>query len=423
MLSIPWYFTNIRNDEQFFGLAYTLITVAAMFWGLYSGAIIDKYSRKKVFLFINIAGALVLCGAAAPGFYAGEISYWIVTLVFGFTMMFYNIHYPCLYAFAQEVSAAGHYGKVNSMIEVQGQATTMAAGVAGAIMLKGSADGIVELGGMTLHTGIIFKPWSLQEIFLMDGFTYVLALVLISMIAYTPKREAKQEEGSVLVRMKQGINYLKHNKRVLLFGNCSYSIFVVLLVEVHLLLSWYVNNHLNAGADVYAIAEVFYALGALFAGLAIRKLFKSMDSVGAVIMLMAVTIAALFWVSFSKNAWIFYLFSVIIGVTNAGTRVLRNTWLFQHVPNHVMGRVGSVFNMLNTFQRLLFSLLFSVPFFSKGSNVTWAYFAGGIFILLNLLPVVLNYNQLTRKEDNLAEDSKPVRVQLDENKEQDGERP
>jgi MFS transporter, DHA3 family, macrolide efflux protein len=398
MLSIPWYFTNIKNNEQFFGLAYTAITIISIFWGLYSGTLIDKYSRKGIFLGVNIIGAIVLLGSAALGFYNGTLSEWIVITVFGFTMLFYNIHYPCLYAFAQEVSESGSYGKINSMIEIQGQATTMAAGFAGAILLNGSSDGIVHLAGLKIDTGIVFKSWSMHEIFLVDGITYVLGLFLIGMIVYTPKLKPAEESKHVFRRMKEGTSYLKHHKKIFLFGNCSYSIFVVLLIEVHLLLAWYVNNHLNEGAEVYALAEVLYAVGALFAGFAIRRLFKGMNSVLAVVVLMITTVIVLFWVSFSQQAWIFYAFSAIIGVTNAGARVLRTTWLFEHVPNYVMGRVGSVFNTLNTSQRLLFSLLFSIPFFSKGSNVTWAYFIGGIFILLNLIPVLFYYTKLQTKE-------------------------
>ena len=40
-------------------------------------------------------------------------------LVFGLTMFNYNIHYPNLYAFVQEITDKKHYGKINSYIEVQ----------------------------------------------------------------------------------------------------------------------------------------------------------------------------------------------------------------------------------------------------------------------------------------------------------------
>jgi MFS family permease len=232
----------------------------------------------------------------------------------------------------------------------------------------------------------------------MDGITYVVAFFLVLVIKYSPQVQEKIDEGSIFQRMKMGMDYFKNHKVIFVFGNCSFSIFVILLVEVHLLLAWYVNNHLHEGADVYAFAEVFYAVGALFAGLAIRKLFRGTNTVLSVIILMGVTVAGLFWVSFSQQCWIFYVFSILIGVTNAGTRVLRTTWLFEHVPNNVMGRVGSVFNVLNIFQRLLFGIIFSLAFFSSGSNVIWAYFIGGIFVLMNMLPIIFYYGKLSGRK-------------------------
>jgi MFS transporter, DHA3 family, macrolide efflux protein len=400
MLSIPWYFTNIRKEECVFSYTYIIVTAATIFWSLYSGTLIDRYPRKKVFLWLNICGGIILFGAAASGFLLSEVPPLIVLLVFCSTMFVYSLHYPCLYAFGQEITEAGNYGRFNSLVEVQGQATTMLAGVAGALLLNGTADGKIELLGLHFQLPFSVRALHMHEIFLFDGITYLIAIALISFISYTPQVKVKVDTGKISDRMKQGWFYLRENKSVLLFGNASYAIFVVLLIEVHLLLAWYVDNHLKKGADVYASAEVYYALGALFAGLAIRKIFSGINSVASVIVLMLITVALFFWVSFTTEVWIFYVFSILIGITNAGARVLRNTWLFQQVPNFVMGRVGSVFSVLNIVQRLFFSMLFSLPFFSRGSNVTWAYFISGVFVLLNLLPVFFHYRKLVPKNAN-----------------------
>ena len=47
-----------------------------------------------------------------------------VVFVFGITIFNYNIHYPNLYAFGQEITEPKNYGKLNSYIEVQGQVTS-----------------------------------------------------------------------------------------------------------------------------------------------------------------------------------------------------------------------------------------------------------------------------------------------------------
>lgn len=196
-----------------------------------------------------------------------------------------------------------------------------------------------------------------------------------------------------------GWDYLRKHPLLFVFGNSSYSIFVVLLVEVHLLLPIYVHNHLQKGGDVYASSEIYYTFGALLAGFGIRQMFKHTNSVKAIIILMFVSVAVLWWAAFTQSVMVFFIFSAIIGLTNAGTRVLRVTYLFNHIPNNLMGRTGSVFHAINIILRVLFSWLFSFAFFSEGSNITWAYFIGGAFILLSVFPLIANYRGLTGKDE------------------------
>ena len=60
MLAIPWYFAK-QNQSSTFTLAYGFITLLVLFFGLYAGTLVDKYSRKGNFLAINlICGSFIL---------------------------------------------------------------------------------------------------------------------------------------------------------------------------------------------------------------------------------------------------------------------------------------------------------------------------------------------------------------------------
>jgi MFS family permease len=397
MLSIPWYFGSVLNQSSVFNLAAGFITVATIIWSLYAGTIIDKYPRKKVFLVINICGGLLLSAVAASGFIWGHLSPALVLLVFAGTMFIYSIYYPSLYAFGQEITERENYGRMNSRLEIQAQATSMLAGAAGAILLSGTKSQGINLLGLNIHLGFDIHRWELWEIFLLDGSTYFISIVLIGLIKYVPAEAKIIESGNVMERIKGGFQFLKGNPSLFWFGNASYAIFVVLLVEVHLLLSPYVSKHLHADPFVYTSAEIWYAIGALFAGLAIRHLFRSMHTVRAIIILMSFTVVGLFITAFTQSIAWFFAFSVMIGVTNAGTRILRITYLYKHIPNHIIGRASSVFNVINIALRALLSFLFAAPFFTNSDHVTWAYFAGGVFVLLWMLPMLFKYRQLTEK--------------------------
>ena len=42
-----------------------------------------------------------------------------------------------------------------------------------------------------------------------------------------------------------------------------------------------------------------------------------------------------FFMSQYNYIWIFFLANFIIGITNAGVRILRTTFIFNHVPNNL----------------------------------------------------------------------------------------
>jgi DHA3 family macrolide efflux protein-like MFS transporter len=395
MLSIPWYFGSVLNQSTLFNLSAGIITIATIFWSLYAGTLIDKYPRKKVFLIINTCGGLMLCSVAAVGYIQGTLSPGLVLFVFAGTLFIYSIYFPSLYAFGQEITEKENYGKMNSRLEIQAQATSMLAGAFGAVLLSGTKDQAINLLGLTVPLGFDIEKWQMRDIFLLDGSTYFLSLLLISAIRYVPVQETPTEQGTVIARIRSGFSFLKAHPDLFWFGNASYAVFVVLMVEVHLLLSPYVSRHLLAAPFVYTSAEIWYAIGALFAGLAIRRLFKSMHTVRAVIVMMFVTCLGLFVTAFTKSVTWFFAFSALIGVTNAGIRILRMTYLYKHIPNHIIGRASSAFNMINVFLRAVLSFVFAIPFFTEGNHVIYAYFTGGCFILLWIIPVLTRFKKLT----------------------------
>ena len=98
--------------------------------------------------------------------------------------------------------------------------------------------------------------------------------------------------------------------------------------------------------------------------------------------------------AFTQSSIMLIFVCFILGLTNAGTRVLRITYLFNHIPNHIIGRTGSVFQTLNVMIRFAFITLFSLAFFAKESNVTWAYFISGLFIFISIFPLLIYYKKL-----------------------------
>jgi MFS family permease len=400
MLAIPWYFSDILNASSTFGTIYGIATFLTLFWGLYVGTLIDRYPRKNIFLLITLIGALIIGSIALSGFLLGEVPMVLIGVVFCTTLFIYNVHYPTLYAFGQEISEKKNYGKMNSFIEVQGQATSVISGAFAAILITGIDEQFLTDIGLNEIVNFRLEAWSIHEIFLMDACTYAIAFILILFIKYNPVAKQAVHLGSVYSRLKQGALFLKKHPLLFHFGLGSYAIFAMFLIHIHQLVPVYISNHLEANSAVYAGAKMMYALGAMLSGIGIRWVFKRTNTIKAIIIMMVLSFIVFELLTFSESSAVLVFVCFVLGLTNAGTRVLRITYLFNHIPNNLIGRTGSVFQTLNVLIRFSFITLFSLTFFTKEDNITWSYFIIGLFIFISILPLLIYYKGLIKMKIN-----------------------
>ena len=400
MIAIPWYFVKIVERPEMFASAYIGITFLTLFWGLYAGTLIDRYSRKKLFIIINIICGFCIGSIALYGFYMDHLDEMLVILVFGITIFNYNVHYPNLYAFGQEITEPKNYGKLNSYIEVQGQVTSVLAGAFAAILLTGTTNNSLEIGGFTFNLPFDIKAWEIYEVFLMDAITYIIVIFIFLLMKYIPISKEETHTDSLFDRLKGGFKYLQAHPVIFVFGLASYMLFAFTLVEVHVLLPSYVDKFLQMDGNVYASAEIYYSFGAIFSGLMILRIFKNFNTVVGVIVMMIVVAFAFYMMAIYNILWIFFLGNFVLGITNAGVRILRTTYIFNHVPNNLIGRTNSVFNTLNIVFRMMLIGIFALPFYQIDDNIRFGYLVGVIMMGLAIIPLVMWYKRIVTAERN-----------------------
>ncbi|MGD1845680.1 MAG: MFS transporter [Salibacteraceae bacterium] len=403
MLAIPWYFTSVLQEASLFGTIYAGVTLFTILWSIYAGSLIDKYPRKNLFLAITAVGCLVVGGISSVGFITGTIPTFLVAGVFCLTICNYQMHYPALYAFSQELTDKSNYGRINSILEVQGQSTNMISGGFAALLFTGINQEVLQAWGLE-WISIEVAPWSLHEIFLMDAVTYAVAFGLILAIRYTPAKSGSTAIEPAWQRLKEGFRFLRERVPLFVFGNFAYSIFAIVLVEIFMLLPLYIDNQLEKGPAIYALARFVFSMGSLLAGVFIRWVFRRFNYIAGILSLMAFSTIWFFVLSATNSLLLFALFNFFVGFANAGTRVLRVTYLFHQIPNHIIGRTSGVFQMINILLRFGFISLFALSFFSEENNVVYAYSIAGAFILLSTIPLLVYYKKLTsrRGEGNSA---------------------
>ena len=357
---------------------YAIVTIISVFWSPYGGTLIDKYNRKKIFLILNSVNGLLILGVSfAITFELFDISYLAAT-VFALTFWNYNLHYPCFYAFMQEITEKKYYSKIASYIEVQSQLASASAGAIAALLLGGG----LQIGSLDIQ----FEPVSLRDIFLMDAATYFVALLIIILLKYKPIIERKIDVGSTLSRLKMGWHYLTDHPYIMIFGIATHAVFVVVLLHVFNLAPLYVEQHLQPenSQQVFAISEIFYAMGAVWAGVYVQRVFKNVPFLKLILLLMMVTILEFTTLIFSQSIILFYIMSLFLGITNAGVRVTRVSFLLHVIPNRVIGRASSIFFVSNALARVALLLVFSLPFFHQNGQVIYAFLILTLFMLVCL---------------------------------------
>lgn len=387
MIYIPWYFVHTINEPVLFGQIYFGITCISLFWGLYVGTLVDKYSRKKLFMSENFFGACVFGGIGLYTILSGEVFMPLVGLAFACTFFIYNLHYPTLYAFAQELIEKENYSKISTWLEVQGQLTTVGGGAVAALLMAGLSRGETSLLGFSFYSPIHIEKWSLGQVFLLDGITYLLSCILISFIKYQPTVNRFKEKGNVFEQLKIGVRFLKKNPLIFVFGNAAYFIFVTILVTNYQLMPNFISNVLHGDGLAYALADMTYALGAVGAGLSTRFLFKRTSTVMGNILLTLLGVLVFTSMAFTHELSWLYVLLFFLAVSNSGSRIMRVVYILKRVPNQVIGRTQSVFQVINVIQRLLFIGLFTLPFFIDKIRWSFGIFAIGAFIAACLLMV------------------------------------
>ncbi len=393
MLAIPWYFAK-QGASSDFNIIFGLVTLANLFWGIYAGTLVDRFKRKTLFLLTNLIEGSIIFPIAIYGMINQDISVGLIIIVFATTIFGYRMHYPNLYAFSQEITPPAYYTKVTSYIEIVGQTTNVLAGALAVILLEGIDLHLnIPLIG-TVNINII--PWEIYEIFTLDAITYFVSSILISFIKYTPDKNVEVEEGKLFSRLLNGFNYLRKQPVILLFGFFSHSVFVVMLVSLFAVMPMYITNYLKEGGDVFGTMEILYGLGALSSGIFISKLTQRFPKTASIIVLMSLTTIMLALCMFVHAVFFYFFVGFTIGFTNAGTRILRISYLFNHIPNQVIGRVNSIFSLLNILLRGLFIMLFSIAFFNQDQNIIYAYGIMALFTAISTLVLMKNYNKIRR---------------------------
>ena len=382
-LAIPWYVVNDLGLSYLWGWIYFAVTGVVLFWGVYAGTLVDRYKRK-VILTINplICGLILMI--LSKLFINGSSNIFLCSFCFLGIFLSYSLYFPNLYAVCQEMAEKKDYGKISSILEIQGQLSLIFAGSIAALLMHGAPNGLWPVFGVHIDFGLSFNAWGIDDIIFYNGIGLVLSSTMTFWINYDVINKREIDMSGIFKRINTGFRFLFKNRFLFLFGLTSFSVFFAIIIINFMVSPQYIAQHLNGSSEVYGISEVYFGIGSALAGALAIKLFSDRHALYGISLLIGLAALVLIYFLFNTSVFIYYLCFAILGFSNAGTRVLRITYLLKMIPTDVVGRANSVFNVLNTFARLIFVGIFTMPFFTYSNNVIYAMLILGVVLMLCL---------------------------------------
>lgn len=312
----------------------------ALMFGLYGGALADRFNRKNLLLLIiglqmigtvMIAALMYFAGGGTLGF----------AVFFGLTFLTSGL---------QAIDAPTRLAIVP---DVLGPELTPAG------MSLNQVAGQVAMPIAMVLTGIIIDQFGFAGAYLVSAVGLALALVFIQTMAYEPSESqrilASGRYGftEAFSDVRDGLHYARHHK----------VIFWVIMLLVLMMGLGYPATAALGPTWVTTVVEVeirrmgfivmFWGLGSLFAAIVMARL-SSFQHRGALIAAGALIFAVSFVVFVSDHTELNTMignFGLGVGMT---TTMVSSTILIQHLaPNEVRGRIMSIFQMNMAFAQLM----------------------------------------------------------------------
>lgn len=370
IVGVAWFIIHSTGQNEVLGL-YSAISLLSAFLTLVAcGSLIDHKSKTAVMKYCAIAqGVLFLLTALL--YYCGAPVLFIIYLLAVLNMPPMVIFTTASRGAVPAVIPHDKLAEGNGVIEITLQIGAMTAALLTALSYQ--ALGFTIL----ISAGAMFT--------LAGGFLFAVAKNSFDCPSISSQGLWKN--------LTEGIKYLCQDKKLFIFGIVVFLPTIVISVS-NVIIPGYVQFTLKQNALAYGIADMFFALGALLAGLYSAKWIKTGKRFQAqvILFLMATAGFGLFFIN--KSLTCFFVCVFITGLSMAALRVLLNASFMERVPATYLGRALAILMALSVVLQSALSYamglmmdLFGAP---SGFLAVGALMLSGLFLLILSKNLVLN---------------------------------
>ncbi len=321
-IALVWVVLDVTQSNLTAGLVAMCAYVPAIIFGVFAGALADKYNRMKLMLISNFSQAIIVSIIPLLFYFNLKIGI-IVGLLAFFRASFGSLFPPAMYAIMPELFAKEKLIKINSIIATSGQ--------------------FAYLIGPVI-AGIFLTIISIETLFIWDAISFILAAIFFMRIPYNNLNK-NPSKNSYMTEIISGLNYLKSN------GSIGIIIIMTVLNNIFIMgpaivgIPIFIKQFLKGSASEFAFVESGMALGMLCGSVFMfnfAKRFKTGHLLLLGILWDGLTYALFFWVQSISMALVLIIFH---GFGIPVITVSRTTILQKHTPNSYHGRLFSLVHL------------------------------------------------------------------------------
>lgn len=381
--AITWHITLETKSGLMMTIAIICGFVPTLLLSPFAGVWADKFDRKKLIIIADstiAASTLIL----AILFIIGYDYIWLLFIIMIIRALGAAIQTPAVSSYIPILVPADKLTKVNAVNQTIQSIMILISPILSAFLLS-----FTKLG----------------YIFFIDVITAIIAIIILYLFMYVPKKEHVENlEINYFKDLKGGFSYIRHHKYVLIF--CIFSaVFMFLAAPVSFLTPLQVTR--NFGDEVWRLTtiEVGFSMGMLMGGILIGKWGGFKNKLHTMVSSNIIIVLAIIGLGLTKTFWIYSVMMGLIGIALPLYNVPSNVIIQQNVDKNYLGRVFGVFSMITSVSMPLGILIFG-PLSDK-VNIDYILIVTAIGMFLLTILMFLN-KELNRVGSIKVEDKNTI---------------
>ena len=367
LIAVSWLVLEETNSEFALGKIMAAATMPGLLLALVAGIIIDKVNRKWLLVNLDIFRLIVV----------SVFIYMLTTYGFCLTILYpvamlmglgNSLFWPTAQAFVQELVDEKDYFSANALLSASYQV--------GSLLGAG-------IGGFVVH---LYGPITALYY---NAFSYLISGVLIALAPFTVKVSENAPE-KIFGAVAKGFIFLKNKTGILFLGLTTILSDIAIWGALSVLTITVSKEVFLKGSWGYGVMDGMYGLGALLSTIAVAKLVKEIGRKSALILCYSVAGMSCFISPMMSTIYLAGAAYFFMGLHNNAARIIIRTIFMEVIPNHIMGRVQTIFGVYTRIMMLSSALLAGWiteqydPF--TGMNFASAHYAGallGVLMIIN----------------------------------------